>query len=85
MTISAQNGVSLTEPEIVLRGVPLTENEETFAEDARAEINESLANAAKHDILDTEVVEKKLHDDLAEFVYRRLRRRPMILAIVVAI
>jgi ribonuclease J len=32
-----------------------------------------------------ELVQQVLHDDLAEFVYKRLRRRPMILPVVVEV
>ena len=84
-TISAQTGAPLAEPEIILRGVPLTEDKTAFADDARAAVETALAGAAKRDIRDTEVLEKTLHDELAEFVHRRLRRRPMILAIVVEV
>jgi ribonuclease J len=31
------------------------------------------------------VIQKHLHDDIAEFVYKRLKRRPMILPVVVEV
>ena len=31
------------------------------------------------------LLEEDLHDDIAEFVYERLRRRPMVLPVVVEV
>ena len=41
--------------------------------------------SADDDVHEVEVIQQILHDDLADFVYRRLRRRPMILPVVVEI
>ena len=46
---------------------------------------DSLDRAADDDIHEVELVQKVLHDDLAEFVYKRLKRRPMILPVVVEV
>jgi len=84
-TISSQDGETLVDHEIVLRGVPLAEDEAAFTEDVRGAVDESLARAAENDVHEVDLIEKTLHDDLAEFVWRRLRRRPMILPIVVEV
>jgi ribonuclease J len=84
-TISSQDGETLVAHEIVLRGVPLAEDEAAFTEDVRGAVDESLARAAENDVHEVDLIEKTLHDDLAEFVWRRLRRRPMILPIVVEV
>jgi len=65
--------------------VPLAEDEAAFTEDVRGAVDESLARAAENDVHEVDLIEKTLHDDLAEFVWRRLRRRPMILPIVVEV
>jgi ribonuclease J len=84
-TVSADKGDSLVAPEVVLRGVPIVE-EETALSDAISEaIEDSLDRAAEDEIHDPELIEKVLHDDLAEFLYRRIRRRPMIVPVVVEI
>ena len=84
-TVSADKGDSLADPEIVLRGVPMTEDEKSFAADVRDAVEDSLDRAADDEIHEPELVQKVLHDDLAEFVYRRLRRRPMIIPVVVEV
>ena len=81
--VSAQDGESLAEHEVVLRGVPLADDEGEFLGDTRKAIEKSLDRAAKSGIHEIEAIQKTLHDDLAEFVYRRLRRRPMIIPVIV--
>lgn len=84
-TISAQDGTAVAEPEIVLRGVPFAEDEDAFVADVRTAVDESLARTDGKDVQEADLIEKTLHDDLADFVWRRLRRRPMILPIVVEV
>jgi ribonuclease J len=84
-TVSADDGETLADHEIVLRGVPLAEDEKAFVSAARRSIEATLDRAADEDVHAADVIEQMLHDDLAEFVYERLRRRPMILPVVVEV
>ena len=84
-TVSADDGETLADHEIVLRGIPLTEDEAVFVTAVRKVVETSLDRAAGNDIHEVELVQQVLHDDLAEFVYKRLRRRPMILPVVVEV
>lgn len=84
-TVSADEGETLADHEIVLRGVPLAEDEKPFVRAAREAIEATLDRAADDDVHAVDVIEQMLHDDLAEFVYKRLRRRPMILPVVVEV
>ena len=85
-TVSAQDGKTLADHEIVLRGVPLAdEDEKAFDGLVREAIELSLDRAADHDIHEVDLIQQHLHDDLAEFIYKKLRRRPMILPVVVEV
>jgi ribonuclease J len=84
-TVSADGGETLADHEIVLRGVPLAEDEAAFVRAARETIEKTLDRAADDDVHASDVVEQMLHDDLADFVYRRVRRRPMIVPVVVEV
>jgi ribonuclease J len=83
--VSADRGDSLAPPEVALRGVPVAGDEAPLVEAIEEAVEDSLDRAAADDIHDPELIEKIVHDDLAEFIYRRLRRRPMILPVVIEI
>ena len=44
-----------------------------------------LDRAASEEIKEIDLLQEVLHDDLAEWVYERLRRRPMVLPVVVEV
>jgi ribonuclease J len=84
-TISEQDGASVADPEIIFRGVPYSEDAEGLLGDIREAVNVSLERAAKDEIREIDLLQQTLHDDLAKFVYDRLRRRPMVLPVVVEV
>ena len=84
-TISEQDGSSVADPEVIFRGVPFPDEAERLLDDIRATVEQSLARAAADEIREIDLLQEVLHDDLAEFVYERLRRRPMVLPVVVEV
>jgi ribonuclease J len=84
-TVSEQTGESVVPPEVIFRGVPFAEQADGLIEEIRAEIERSLARAARDDVREIDMLQEELHDDLATFVYERLRRRPMVLPVVVEV
>jgi ribonuclease J len=84
-TISEQDGSSVAAPEVIFRGVPYPEDAEALLGDIRATVESSLDRAAEEEIRETDLLQEVLHDDLAAFVYDRLRRRPMVLPVVVEV
>jgi ribonuclease J len=84
-TISEQDGSSVAEPEVIFRGVPYPEDIEGLMDELRDAVDASLARAAKDEIREIDLLQQTLHDDLAEFVYDRLKRRPMVLPVVVEV
>jgi len=83
-TVSEQDGSSVSEPEIIFRGVPAP-GDDSVVRDLRDEVEASLDRAAKDDVREIDALQSRLHDDLAAFVYRRLKRRPMVLPVVVEV
>jgi len=84
-TISEQDGSSVAEPEVILRGVPFPDEAEHLLGDIRATVEASLERAARDEIREIDLLQSLLHDDLAALVYERLRRRPMVLPVVVEV
>ena len=84
-TISEQTGESVVAPEVIFRGVPFIEQADGLVEDIRGAVDTSLRRAVSDGIREIDLLQQELHDDLAAFVYDRLRRRPMVLPVVVEV
>jgi len=84
-TISEQDGSSVAEPEVIFRGVPFVDEADKLLDELRDTVERSLARAATEDVREIDLIQQFLHDDLAAFVYEKLRRRPMVLPVVVEV
>jgi ribonuclease J len=84
-TVSEQTGESVAPPEVIFRGVPFSDQADGLVSDIRREVERSIARAAADGVREIDLLQQELHDDLAEFVYDRLRRRPMVLPVVVEV
>ena len=84
-TISEQSGESVSDPEVMFRGVPYSDDAERLIDQIRDGVDDSLARAAKDGVRDIDALQSILHDDLAKLVYEKLRRRPMVLPVVVEV
>ena len=84
-TISEQTGESVVAPEVIFRGVPFGEQADGLVQEIREAVEHSLTRAVRDGIREIDLLQQELHDDLAAFVYDRLRRRPMVLPVVVEV
>jgi ribonuclease J len=85
VTIAEQDGRSVADPEVIFRGVPFRDQADELLEEIRTTVETTLRRAAKEEIREVDLVQQMLHDDLAELVYERLKRRPMVLPVVVEV
>ncbi len=88
-TVSEQSGKSISEPEVIFRGVPFMDEADDMIEDLRVAVESSITDLAKKVVNNEGVAEaelrEKLHNDVARFVYGRTKRRPMVLPVVVEV
>jgi ribonuclease J len=84
-TVSEQDGSSVVEPEVLARGVPFLDDNAEIIDEIREAVEDSLDRAAEQRITEIDVLESFLHDDIAAFIYDRLKRRPMVLPVVVEV
>ncbi len=84
-TVSEQDGSSVVPPEVLARGVPFLDGNSGFVDELREAVEDSLDRAAEQRITEIELLESMLHDDLAGFIYGRLKRRPMVLPVIVEV
>jgi len=85
VTVTAQTLDTVSDAEVVLRGIPLAGDEDALIADIRDVIEDALDRAADEELREIDLLQQILHDDLARFVYERLRRRPMILPVVIEV
>jgi len=84
-TVSENDGSTVADTEVIFRGVPFIEEAETLKDEIREEVERSLERAMSDGIHEVDTLQEELHDDLAAFVYDKLRRRPMVLPVVVEV
>jgi ribonuclease J len=84
-TVSEQDGLPVAPTELIFRGVPFIEETDGLLDDLRAAVEESLTKAAEDEVREIDLLQDHLHDDIASYVYKRLKRRPMILPVVVEV
>ena len=85
VTIAEQDGRSVTDPEVIFRGVPFLDQADELLEEIRTTVDKTLKRAAKEEIHEVDLLQQMLHDDMAKLVYDRLKRRPMVLPVVVEV
>jgi ribonuclease J len=85
VTIAEQDGSTVSEPEVIFRGVPFIDEADELVEEIRSTAESTVAAAARERIRETDMIQQALHDDLAKLVYDRLKRRPMVLPVVVEV
>jgi ribonuclease J len=84
-TVSSDDGSQVAPPEIIFRGVPFVDEADGLVEELRGVVAGSLTKAARHEEREATLLQQDLHDDVASFVYDRLRRRPMVLPVIVEV
>jgi ribonuclease J len=84
-TISTDDGAVVADPEVILRGVAFVEEADALVEELKDIVEDSLEAAAEAGTREVHLIQEDLHDAIAQLVYERLRRRPMILPIVVEV
>src|SRR5919106_604245 len=84
-TISSDDGSQVADPEVIFRGVPFPEEADGLRDELRDVVRETLSEAAQDQVREISLLQQDLHDDIAEFVYDKLRRRPLVLPVVVEV
>lgn len=88
-TVSEVDGSTISEPEVIFRGVPFMDEADEMIDDLRDVVEQTVAAEAKKSVngggVDESELRQKLHDDIARFVYSRTKRRPMVLPVVVEV
>lgn len=86
-TISADDGSQVADPEVILRGVPEGEDGQgsSLVAELKGVVSDTLADAADDEISEITMIQQDLHEDVAEHTWKRMKRRPLVLPVVVEV
>ena len=82
VTLDRYNNMLLAGPDIVSRGFIYVRESEDLIQEARQVVMDSLDHCNDRRITDWSRIKNTIRDDLSEFIWKRMKRRPMILPII---
>ncbi|MCC8103716.1 MAG: ribonuclease J [Clostridiales bacterium] len=85
LTLEKYSGQILSGPDIVSRGFVYVREAEDLMEEACAVVEEAMEYCNSHRILDWAKMKNTIRDSLGEFLWKRTKRRPMILPIIMEV
>ena len=85
VTISSDDGSVVADPEVIFRGVAFLEEADALVEELSDLVEDLLEDAAEKGTRESHLLEEDLHDAVGKFVFKRLKRRPMILPVVIEV
>lgn len=84
-TIDKQKGTVLAGPDIVSRGFVYMREAEELLDEARGRVKEALIKCQSDNITEWGTLKASVRDSLSNFLYEKIKRRPMILPIIMEI
>ena len=82
MTLERHSNIVLSGPDIVSRGFVYVRESEDLMEHAREAVEEVLEDCLDRNITDWGKIKNNVRDALGDYVWKRTKRRPMILPII---
>ena len=85
VTMDGTSGEVVAGPDIVSRGFVYVRESEELMEEARVRISGVLADCVSRSVREWGVIKTSIKDDLSNFIYKKTKRAPMILPIIMEI
>ena len=86
-TVSIEDSEVAADPEITFRGVPMQsgDDSERLLDELADVVEDKLEDALRGHVREPAMIREDVHDAVATFVYKRLKRRPMVLPVVIEV
>lgn len=84
-TVDARTGMVLAGPELVSRGFVYVRENEKLMDEARDQVREVLGRTSAFDMRDLGSVRTRIRETTSAFLYRKTKRSPMILPIIMEV
>ena len=85
LTLEKYSNQLLAGPDIVSRGFVYVRESEDLMEEARAIVNDAVADCLDRHINDWGKIKNIIRDSLSDFLWKRMKRNPMILPIIMEV
>ncbi|MCC8138188.1 MAG: ribonuclease J [Clostridiales bacterium] len=85
LTLEKYSGQILAGPDIVSRGFVYVRESEDLMDEARSVVEEAMDYCGSHHITDWAKMKNNIRDSLSDFLWKRTKRRPMILPIIMEV
>lgn len=85
LTLEKYSNQLLAGPDIVSRGFVYVRESESLMEDARAVVNDAVSDCLNRHINDWGKIKNIIRDSLSDFLWKRMKRNPMILPIIMEV
>lgn len=85
VTLDRYNGMVLAGPDIVSRGFVYVRENEELIEEAREVVERTLDRCHQRKITDWNKLKNEIRDDLGSFIWKKMKRNPVILPIIMEV
>jgi len=82
VNLSSEDGSLISEPDIITRGFIYVKESEDLIQDLKNVVMDTLDNYTREQLTDRSSLKKAIRADLSEYLYRKTKRKPMILTTV---
>ena len=85
ITLSAENGKPVTDPEIITRGFVYVKEAEALMGELKRVVNESLASCERQKQRDWAAIKGRVKSNISGYLYKTTRRSPMVLPVIIEV
>ncbi len=85
LTLEKYTGQILSGPDIVSRGFVYVREAEDLMDEARSVVEDAMEYCTSHRVTDWSKMKNAIRDSLGDFLWKRTKRRPMILPIIMEV
>ena len=85
ITLSSEDGAMISEPEILTRGFVYVKEAEPLMDEMRRVVYESIESCEHQRITDWSSIKGKVKGNLSGYIYKQMRRSPMILPVIIEV
>ena len=85
LTLEKHSNQLLSGPDIVSRVIVYVRESEDLMEEAQAIVDQAVADCLEHHVSDWGKIKNIIRDSLSDFLWKRIKRNPMILPIIMEV